>query len=295
MPPRHIVDETQPDLLFLSLALLIVATLLFVVALASFHRARRLLKGPGSAGLPRPAFDANELARITVADIMVPRSEVSGIDLDDDMDAIMTTLCNSQHTRLPVYTKDLNNVIGILHMRTVPRLLREEEPPNKAELVQLSREPYFIPESTPLTTQLVNFQKQKRSLALVVDEYGEVKGLVTLGDLLEELVSHFTNASATESDILPQADGSYLIDGATPIRDINRALGWDLPTDGPKTLNGLLTELLESIPDSQVGLSLPQHRVEILQVKDNLIKTVRMWYQPPLERKDIDTNAMLHD
>lgn len=284
------MDETPPDYLLLSFALLILATALFLVALWLFHKGRSSLQ----AAPARPLFDAADLARITVSDIMVPRSDVSGIDLDDDMGEILTALCNSLHTRLPVYTKDLNNVLGVLHMRDVPRLMRVEEP-NKSELLQLTREAYFVPESTPLTMQLVNFQKQRRNMALVVDEYGEVKGVVTLEDLLEELVCNFTaNSGDTQHQILPQPDGSYLIDGVTSIRDINRALGWNLPTNGPKTLNGLLTELLESIPESHVGVQLPEHRVEILQVKENLIRTVRMWHQPPQSETDADLQP-LHD
>jgi Mg2+/Co2+ transporter CorB len=289
------VDDTSPELLFLGFALLIVATLLFIAALWLFNKARAASLSAVRVARGSQAFAAIDLGRITVSDIMVPRSEVSGIDLDEDMDRIVNALGNSQHTRLPVYGKDLNNVLGILHMRLVPKLLRMEHP-NKSELLQLTREAYFVPESTPLTTQLVNFQKRKRSLAIVVDEYGEVKGLVTLEDLLEELVNNFTaNAGDAMGDILPQADGSYLIDGGTPIRDINRALGWDLPTDGPKTLNGLLTELLESIPEARVGLRLPRHCVEILQVKDNLIKTVRMWRQKAAALDDAELQANLYD
>jgi Mg2+/Co2+ transporter CorB len=218
-----------------------------------------------------------DLENVTVNDIMVPRSEVSGIDLEDDMNNIMQFIVNSQHTRLPVFKKDLNNVIGIMHMRGAARLIRMPEV-NKAELVQVTSEAYFIPESTPLPMQLVNFQKQKQRIAIVVDEYGDVKGIVTLEDILEEIVGNFTtNQSEETRDIHPQHDGSYLIDGMTNIREINRTLDWDLPTDGPKTLNGLLTEFLESIPEPHVGIELPYHRAEIVQVKDNMIKTVRMW------------------
>jgi Mg2+/Co2+ transporter CorB len=291
------VDDISPELLlFFGFALLILATVLFLAALWLFNRTRTAALPAAPVARASQSFDAADLAKITVSDIMVPRSEVSGIDLDDDMNRILNALGNSQHTRLPVYSKDLNNVLGILHMRVVPKLLRTEHP-NKAELLQLSREAYFVPESTPLSMQLVNFQKQKRSLAIVVDEYGEVKGLITLEDLLEELVNHFTaNVGDAMGDILPQPDGSYLIDGGTPIRDINRALGWELPTDGPKTLNGLLTELLESIPDARVGLRLPQHYVEVLQVKDNLIKTVRMWQQKKATTlDDAELTANLYD
>ncbi len=237
-----------------------------------------------------------DLEKVTVNDIMVPRNEVAGIDLEDDMDSIMQLIMNSQHMQLPVFKKDLNNVIGILHMRGAARLIRMPEV-NKAELLQLTNEAYFIPKSTPLPTQLINFQKNKQRIAIVVDEYGEVKGIVTLEDILEEIVGNFTtNLSEETADIHPQEDGSFLIDGATHIREINRALNWDLPTDGPKTLNGLLTEMLESIPEPHVGIRLPWHRAEIVQVKDNMIKTVRMWAVEPEPSGDLaEMQANIHD
>lgn len=237
-----------------------------------------------------------DLEKVTVNDIMVPRNDVAGIDLEADMDAIMQLITNSQHTRMPVYKKDLNNVIGVLHMRSATRLVGMEFI-NKAELLQLTNEAYFIPESTPLPTQLINFQKNKQRIAIVVDEYGDVKGIVTLEDILEEIVGNFTtNLSEETTDIHPQGDGSYLIEGTTNIREINRVLDWDLPTDGPKTLNGLLTELLESIPEPHVGIRLPYHRAEIVQVKDNMIKTVRMWAVEPAESSDhAEMQANIHD
>jgi Mg2+/Co2+ transporter CorB len=237
-----------------------------------------------------------DLEKVTVNDIMVPRNDVAGIDLEDDMDTIMQLITNSQHTRMPVYRKDMNNVIGVLHMRSATRLVGMEIV-NKAELMQLTSEAYFIPESTPLPTQLINFQKNKQRIAIVVDEYGDVKGIVTLEDILEEIVGNFTtNLSEETTDIHPQGDGSYLIEGTTNIREINRVLDWDLPTDGPKTLNGLLTELLESIPELHVGLRLPYHRAEIVQVKDNMIKTVRMWaVEPESDRDNAEMQANIHD
>lgn len=238
-----------------------------------------------------------DLEKVTVNDIMVPRNDVTGIDLEDDIDTILDMIINSQHTRLPVFKKDLNNVIGVLHMRGAARLLKMEFV-NKAELLQLTNEAYFIPESTPLPTQLVNFQKQKQRIAIVVDEYGDVRGIVTLEDILEEIVGNFTtNLSEETADIHPQEDGSYLIDGGANIREINRVLDWDLPTDGPKTLNGLLTEFLESIPEPHVGIRLPYHRAEIVHVKDNMIKTVRMWAVEPdaSERDSAEYQANIHD
>jgi Mg2+/Co2+ transporter CorB len=213
-----------------------------------------------------------DLEKVTVNDIMVPRNEVAGIDLEDDTDTILRQLRSSQHTRLPVYKGDINNIQGILHLRSAAKLLQEPEI-NKAMLMQLSQEPYFIPESTPLNTQLLNFQKGRRRFGIVVDEYGEVLGLATLEDILEEIVGEFTtDYSATSQDIIPQDNGTYIIDGGTAVRSINKTLGWKLPTDGPKTLNGLITETLENIPETNVCLKVGGHRVEVLQIKDNVVK-----------------------
>ena len=224
-----------------------------------------------------------DLEKVSVSDIMVPRNDVVGINIDDSIDAIMQTIVNSNHTRLPVYKENLNNVLGFLHMRNTAKLIHLDEV-NKAELMQLTRESYFAHESTTLHTQLINFQKKKRRIAMVVDEYGDIQGIVTLEDILEEIVGNFTTSMADETDeIHPQQDGSYLIEGSANIREINRALDWDLPTVGAKTLNGLLTEFLENIPENNVGIELPFYRAEVIQVKDNMIKNVRMWYHNPDE------------
>ncbi|WP_417538889.1 HlyC/CorC family transporter [Marinobacter sp.] len=213
-----------------------------------------------------------DLEKVTVNDIMVPRNEVSGIDLDDDTDTILRQLRNSQHTRLPVFKGDINNIQGILHLRSATKLLQQDEI-SKPMIMQLCQEPYFIPESTPLNTQLINFQKGKRRFGIVVDEYGDVLGLATLEDILEEIVGEFTTDYAAASpDIIPQEDGTFIVDGTASVRSINKSLGWKLPTDGPKTLNGLITETLENIPDTNVCLRVDGHRVEVLQIKDNVVK-----------------------
>jgi len=220
-----------------------------------------------------------DLEKATVEDIMVPRNEVIGIDLEDDIEVIIDTISKSSHTLLPVFKRDLNEVIGFLHMRNISRLISVEEI-NKAEVMQLTDEAYFVPETTPLHTQLFKFQNNKRRMAMVVDEYGDVQGIVTVEDILEEIVGNFTtNLSEETEDIHPQEDGTYLIDGTATVREINKALIWNLPTDGPKTLNGLITELLEIIPEKNVCVRLPEHCIEILNVQDNAIKTVRMWAQ----------------
>lgn len=218
-----------------------------------------------------------DLEKMNVNDIMVPRNEAVGIDLDDELTIINNQLRTCHHTRLPVFQGDINNVIGIVHMRSIARLLSRSELTKEA-LVSACKEPYFVPESTPLHTQLFNFQKQKRRIAIVVDEYGDVIGLVTLEDILEEIVGEFTTDMLLPSqDIHPQDDGTVVIEGASAIRAINRQLKWKLPADGPKTLNGLITEQLESIPETSVCLTIGRYRMEILQTKDNMVKSVRVW------------------
>ena len=221
-----------------------------------------------------------DLDKVSVNDIMVPRSEIVGIDIDDDMNDILIVMGNSQHTRLPIYKDNFNNILGILHLRRVARHLQKnerEEEINKADLMQLTDEPYYVPEATPLHTQLVNFQQQKQRIALVVDEYGEVQGIVTLEDILEEIVGEFTTDFASNiAEIYPQEDGSYFIDGMAVLRDINRALGWDLPTHGPKTLNGFVLEHLETIPESNLCLRVGDYLIETLHINDNVIKNVKI-------------------
>ena len=218
-----------------------------------------------------------DLEKVRVDDIMVPRNEISGIDIEDNIEDIIHQLKECQHTRVPVYRGDINNVVGMLHMRKIARLLSLEQI-NKATLLQETDEPYFIPESTALHTQLFNFQKARERTALVVDEYGDITGLATLEDILEEIVGDFTtDVSDNSQEITPQGDGSYIIDGAASIRDVNRALGWHLPTEDARTINGLITEEMEAIPDASVCWKIGNCRFEILQVQDNCIKSVRMF------------------
>ena len=218
-----------------------------------------------------------DLEKVRVDDIMVPRNEISGIDIEEDLEEIIRQLKECQHTRVPVYRGDINNVIGMLHMRRIARLLSLKEL-NKAILLQETDEPYFIPESTALHTQLFNFQKARERTALVVDEYGDIMGLATLEDILEEIVGDFTtDVSDNSQEITPQGDGSYIIDGSASIRDVNRALGWHLPTEDARTINGLITEEMEAIPDASVCWKIGNCRFEILQVQDNCIKSVRMF------------------
>lgn len=217
-----------------------------------------------------------DLEKVTVEDIMVPRHEIVGIDLDDDWDAILQQLSTSQHTRLPVYHDGIDNVLGFVHLRNLLSLQGSHKP-TREEFVKLIREPYFIPEGTPLHTQLLNFQQQRRRMGFVVDEYGDIQGLVTLDDILEEIVGEFTTDPAARiKEIHPQEDGTFLVDGSVSVRELNKVLNWDLPTDGPKTLNGKITEYLETIPEPGTSLLLGGYPIEIVQTTSNTVKTVRI-------------------
>jgi Mg2+/Co2+ transporter CorB len=232
-----------------------------------------------------------DLEKVTVNDIMIPRNEIVGIDIEDPLDSIIAQLKTSQHTRLPVYKGDINNILGIIHLRNLAGFLTLETP-TKAALLQACRDPYFIPESTPLNIQLRHFQKEKRRIAIVVDEYGDVLGIATMEDILEEIVGEFTtDYSSNSTDITPQDDGYFLIDGTSTIRYINRSLGWNLPVDGPKTLSGLITETLESIPENNICLKLHNHRIEIRKIQGNIIKTARV--SPPIEESQKATSSTL--
>jgi Mg2+/Co2+ transporter CorB len=217
-----------------------------------------------------------ELSEVTVSDVMTPRNEVIGIDLDEDIDTIIQNLSGTEFTRLPVYQGELNKVVGILHMRNLAQVFHQGNV-TKAAILQVIKEPYFIPESTQLQTQILHFQSHNRRIGLVVDEYGDVQGIVTLEDILEEIVGELSSGhSEDDQDIFLQEDGSYFVDGTAYIRDVNKSLEWDLPTSGPKTVNGLITETLESIPDSNVCLQIENYRIETLQISDNVIKTARI-------------------
>lgn len=221
-----------------------------------------------------------DLDKVSVEDIMVPRTEIYGIDIEDDLDEIMNQIRASQFTRLPVFKDQMDNVIGMLHLRNTAKFTTDEEL-TKSAILQVTEEPYFVPENTPLQTQLINFQQRKERVGLVVDEYGDIQGIVTLEDILEEIVGEFTTDMATSSvDIHPQEDGTFMIDGSAHIRLINRQLDWLLPQDGPKTLNGLIMEYLETIPDSLVCMKIEGYRIELVQIQDNRIKTARVSAEP---------------
>ncbi len=217
-----------------------------------------------------------DLEKSTVEDVMVPRREVEGIDVEADWDEILEILGSSHYTRLPVFRGSLDNVIGMLHVRRALHLALAGRL-TRDTLQAAVLEPYYIPQGTVLATQLLNFKTSRRRIGLVVDEYGDLMGLVTLEEILEEIVGEFTTqAPGTQDDIFKQPDGSFLINGSTSIRDINRTLGWQLPLDGPKTLNGLITEYLEDIPAPGTSLLLNGYLVEIVRTRGTAIQVARI-------------------
>ena len=217
-----------------------------------------------------------DLEKVSVDDIMVPRNEILGIDLEDDWHDTLKLITNLSYTRIPIFSGNIDNLIGVAQMRKIlPLLLNDDFTPES--LVDLTREGYFIPEGTPLTTQLLNFRKNKRRIGFVVDEYGDIQGLVTIEDILEEIVGEFTtDPSALHQDFFQDADGSFMIDGSTHIRDINRNLDVQLPSEGPRTLNGLILEHMEFIPEAGTSVKIGGYPIEIMQVKHNMVKTARL-------------------
>lgn len=217
-----------------------------------------------------------DLEQVTVDDVMIPRNEIEGINISAPFPEIVKQLSYCANTRLPVYAESLDNFIGILHVRKALHLLAQNNLTEET-LNGIIKQGYFVPEGTPLNTQLIQFQRHKRRTGLVVDEYGDILGLVTLEDIFREIVGEFTaNLLEEDKDIHPQTDGTYLINGSATIREINRNNHWHLPVDGPKTINGLILEHLESIPDPGVSLRIDDYIIEVIQTADNTIRTVRI-------------------
>ena len=230
-----------------------------------------------------------DLEKANVNDIMVPRGDIVGIDVEDPIEDTLELLANSEHTRLPVFRENINDIIGILHLRRAVRLLKLNTV-TIDDVVAQTRDPYFVLEGTPLSTQLLNFQRQKRRIALVVDEYGDVQGIVTLEDILEEIVGEFTtDLAANDEDITPLPDGRHRIDGMAVLRDINRHLQWNLPISGPRTLNGLLLDRLGVLPDGDVCLTIDGYRVETQGITDNRVNAAVLEALPETaEDEDLD-------
>jgi len=218
-----------------------------------------------------------DLDKVTVEDIMIPRNELVGIDINDDWKKIQKKLAQSNHTRVLLYRDNMDDVVGYIHLRDALKLLFKNQF-TKTTLIRAVKELYFIPEGTTLNVQLLKFQHAKERLGLVVDEYGDIQGLVTLEDILEEVVGDFTTTMerTTSEEVHVQPDGSYLVDGSATVRDINKEMTWFFPTDGPKTLNGLIIEYLEDIPEANLSVRIAGYPLEIVEVSDNMIKTVRI-------------------
>ncbi len=213
-----------------------------------------------------------DLEKVTVDDVMVPRGKIEGVNLDADWDIIVQQITACHYTRLPVYHGSLDNVMGVIHVRKILNLMREGKL-DRESLEQIIVEPYFIPSGTTLTTQLLNFRQVKRRIGLVVDEYGDIQGLVTLDEILEEIVGDFTTQTIGKiEDVHPQEDGSFLVRGTVSLRELNRKLGWELPTDASRTLNGLIVEYLENIPEPGTSLMIHGYQVEILRTRGTAIE-----------------------
>lgn len=221
-----------------------------------------------------------DLEKVTVDDVMVPHNEIIGIDLNSEIETIEATIRESQHTRMPVYRDDIDQVVGVLHFRKLANLAQQDV--SKDSLERQLLEPYFVPEGTPLSTQLVQFQRRRERIALVVDEYGDIQGIVTLEDILEEIVGEFTTDPADdENDVVEEAADTFLVDATANIRELNRSQNWNLPTDGPKTINGLIVEMLETIPAPGTCLKINGYPIEIVETDDNRIRSVRVGRHVP--------------
>jgi Mg2+/Co2+ transporter CorB len=230
-----------------------------------------------------------DLEKASVEDIMVPRNEIVGVDVTDPPDQIKAQLLGSEHTRLPLYNGSIDDLRGIIHLRNAQKILAAD-PFDVTELVRSSREPYFIPAGTPLNQQLLNFQNQKRRIGFVVDEYGDIQGLVTLADILEEVVGEFTSDPAARvKNVSMETDGSYVVNGGVTIRTLNRTLGWKLPTAGPRTINGLVLEQLEDIPKPGKQVRVRDYLIEITETQANAVRTARI--RPPAAPKPAEAAA----
>ncbi|MBU3893505.1 HlyC/CorC family transporter [Serratia rhizosphaerae] len=226
-----------------------------------------------------------DLEKVTVEDIMVPRNEIMGIDVNDDWKSIMRQLTHSPHGRIVLYRDSLDDAIGMLRVREAYRLMTEKNEFNKENLLRAADEIYYVPEGTPLNVQLVKFQRNKEKVGIVVDEYGDIQGLVTVEDILEEIVGDFTTSMSPTlaEEVTPQSDGSVLIDGTANVRELNKAFNWNLPAIEARTINGLLLEELEEIPESGTRIRIGHYDFDILDVQDNMIKQVRVTPIKPLE------------
>ncbi|MGM9452948.1 HlyC/CorC family transporter [Legionella bozemanae] len=218
-----------------------------------------------------------DLEQATVEDIMIPKSDIVGIDIEEPWAEILYQLETAKHTRLPLYRDSIDDLVGMIHVRDVLNLAIENEL-DLNSLLKAADEPYYIPEATSLNIQILNFRKMKKRSSFVVDEYGNIQGLVTMEDILEEIVGEFTtDVAALSRDIIPQSDGSVIVDAGLTLRHLNRLMGWNLPMIGPKTLSGLIVEHLGYIPPAESCLIIENYRMEILKVGDNTIKSIKVF------------------
>ncbi len=215
-----------------------------------------------------------DLERVTVDDVMVPRNEILGIDLEDDEEEIDEVIRETSHTRVPVFRDSIDNIVGILHMRKLAN--RATQLIDKASLEEILEEPYFVPEGTPLSVQLIAFQRRPLRLAMVVDEYGDIQGVVTLEDILEEIVGEFTTDTEEDTDVVAINADSWLVDATANVRELNRSQDWHLPTDGPKTINGLIVEQLETIPEPSTCLKIAGYPIEVVASDDRRVRQVKI-------------------
>jgi magnesium and cobalt exporter, CNNM family len=230
-----------------------------------------------------------DVGAITLQDIMVPRARIESIKLDDDMDSILHQLATSYHMRLPVFRSALGEVVGVLHLRKVLAALPTRTL-DKDALESLLAEPYFVPASTPALTQIQHFQENRERIALVVDEYGELMGLVALEDIIEEIIGKFTTSLPSATPLAWDEDGSATADGGMPVREVNRALGLSLPLEGPRTLNGLILEHLQDIPEADVSIKIANVPMEIVHAQGRTVKTVRI-FRPLEQIENAETSA----
>lgn len=226
-----------------------------------------------------------DLERVNVDDIMVPRNEIVGININDDWKSILRQLTHSPHGRIVLYRDSLDDAISMLRVREAWRLMNEKKEFTKEVMLRAADEIYIVPEGTPLNVQLVKFQRNKEKVGLVVDEYGDIKGLVTIEDILEEIVGDFTTSMSPTlaEEVLPQNDGSVLVDGSANVRELNKAFNWTLPAEEARTINGMILEALQDIPRPGTVVHIGHYVVDILDVQDNMIKQVRITPQKPLE------------
>ena len=242
-----------------------------------------------SSGMPKSQLEMLlgifDMDYLSVNDVMIPKNEIVGINIKTDIENIIHNLNNIRFTYIPIYKGTIDNIVGFISSNKKADFLGLDQP-SKTSLKTFIENPLFIPESTPLNKQLANFQLENKRVGLIVDEYGDIEGLITLRDILEIIVGEITSERADKMDIMPQADGSYMLEGSMMIRDINKRIDWDLPTDGPKTLSGLILETAQSIPESNVGLKIGEYRFETVLIKDNVVKMAKAQRIKEIEEDD---------